>query len=302
MAKKSRPVVPLGGEGTGLPLYLVHSIGGEVIYYRPLAERIGGDRKIYGIQAPKEKMSGAFAETIHGLAEYYLENLTQFQPQGPLLLGGWSSGAPIALEMAQMLKAAGRPVPLLIIFDGLLFNCGGKLSPWHPLYQWKLLRNLPLWIAENIFQGWGVRGSLIRLRRELKLNFESLIGRRQKGPGSSVDAFMDTSALPPEQADFARALGRAVEIYEPKPYDGDTLVYTARSQPLLHLLQVDTTWQAIARRCKLVYVDGNHVTLMKEPYVDQVAGHLGPRLAEFREPEQSLGESQADPTTEKAGN
>lgn len=293
--------MPLGGEGAGLPLYLVHSIGGEVIYYRPLAERIGGDRKIYGIQAPKDKMSGAFAETIHGMAEYYFEKLTQFQPQGPLLLGGWSSGAPIALELAQMLKAAGRPAPLLIIFDGLLFNCPGKISPWHPVYQWKLLRNLPRWIDENIFQGWGVRGTLIRLKRGLKLKFESLMGRRQKGPGSSVDAFMDTSALPPEQADFARALGRAVEIYEPKPYDRETLVYTARTQPLLHLLQADTSWKAIAPKSEIVYVDGNHVTLMREPYVDQVARHLGPRLVEFRKPEQNLGEYQAGSATEKAG-
>ncbi len=302
VAKKSPPIVPLAVEGTGLPLYLVHSIVGEVTWYYPLAKKIGTDCKVYGIQAPKEKMSGAFAETIQGLAAYYVENLTQYQPQGPLLLGGWSSGGPIALEMAQMLRATGRKVLLVVNLDGLLFNTGGEVSAWHPRYQWKLLLNLPVWIADNIFQGWGVRGVLKRINRELKLNFESLLGRRKKGPGSNVDAFMDTSALPPEQADFARALGRAVEIYEPKSYDGDVLVFASRAQPLLHLLQVDTTWKTIAPQSEIVYIDGNHLTLMKEPRVDAVANHLRARLAEFRQPEQSLGESQAGPATEKAGN
>jgi thioesterase domain-containing protein len=274
VTKKSSPIVPLAVEGVGPPIYLVHSIAGEVTGYHSLAKKIGAGCKVYGIQAPREKMSGEFAENIQAAAAYYVENLTQFQPQGPLLLGGWSSGGPIALEMAQMLRAAGREVLLLVNLDGLLFNTGGELSAWHPLYQWKLLRNLPVWIGDNIFQGWGVRGVFKRIKRELKLNFESLLGRREKWPGSNVDAFMDTSALPPEQRAFARSLGRAVELYEPKPYDGDVLVFASRAQPLLHLLQVDTAWKTIAPQCEIVYIDGNHLTLMKEPHVDAVADHL----------------------------
>jgi thioesterase domain-containing protein len=287
VAKKSPPIVPLAVEGVGPPLYLVHSIVGEVTWYYPLAKRIGAGCKVYGIQAPRDKMSGEFAESIRALAAYYVEKLTEFQPQGPLLLGGWSSGGPIALEMAQMLRAAGRDVLLLVNLDGLLFNTGGEISAWHPHYQWKLLLNLPVWIADNIFQGWGVRGVLRRIKRELKLNFESLLGRRKKGPGSSVDAFMDTSALPPEQAAFARALGRAVEMYEPKPYDGDVLVFASRAQPLLHLLQVDTTWKTIAPQSEIVYIDGNHLTLMKEPRVDAVADHLRQCIMKFGTPVRS---------------
>jgi thioesterase domain-containing protein len=44
------------------------------------------------------------------------------------VLGGHSTGAIIALEMAQQLLARGREVSLLIILDGVLFNTGAEIS------------------------------------------------------------------------------------------------------------------------------------------------------------------------------
>ena len=282
--------MPLGGEGPGWPLYFVHSIGGEVTSFSPLAQKIGSDRKIYGIQAPKDKMSAEFAQSIRALAEYYVDTLTQFQPEGPLLLGGWSSGAIIALEMAQILKERGRVVPLLIILDGILYNTGGELSRWNPLYHWKLIRNLPLWISDNIAEGWGFRGVFKRVQREMKLTLSSLFAMKRKAPGATVDAFMDTSVLPPKQADFARALYHALELYQPKPYDGEILVYTARTQPLLHLLQVERTWKKITTEIETVYVDGTHLSILKEPRVEIVAAHLQERLVNLPVPDQTAGE------------
>jgi thioesterase domain-containing protein len=272
VSKKCETIVPLGGQGEGAPLYCVHSIGGDVWSFHLLAQKIGAERKIYGIQVPKSRMGEYFAKSIPGMASYYVDILTAFQPEGPILLGGWSAGSIIALEMAQMLRQRGRDVPLLMVLDGILRNTGAEISAWNPLYYWKLAENLPSWIADNISQGWGVRGVAARARRELKLTMASLLTRPKRG--STVDAFMDTSVLPPEQAAFARALFSALEDYVPQPYEGYTLIYAAKTQPLFHLLQIDAAWRKITRRMDVKHIDGTHLSMLHEPQVSDLANHL----------------------------
>lgn len=275
VSKKCETIVPLGGQGEGTPLYCVHSIGGDVSSFHLLAQKIGAERKIYGIQVPKSRMGEDFAKSVSSMASYYVDILTAFQPEGPVLLGGWSAGSIIALEMAQMLRQRGREVPLLVVLDGILRNTGAEISAWNPLYYWKLAKNLPSWIADNIAQGWGVRGVADRAKRELKLTMASLFSLGTKpGRGSTVDAFMDTSILPPEQAAFARALFSALEDYVPQPYDGYTLIYAAKTQPLFHLLQIDAAWHRITRRMDIKHIDGTHLNMLREPQVSDLASHL----------------------------
>jgi thioesterase domain-containing protein len=98
-------------------------------------------------------------------------------------------------------------------------------------------------------------------------------------PRSAVDVFIDTSAWPSEQAAFARALFDALERYEPKEYNGRTLVYASRTQPLFHLLQVDAAWQKISAGTEIVHIDGTHLSILREPRVTVLANDLRCRLA-----------------------
>jgi thioesterase domain-containing protein len=238
-----------------------------------MAEKLGTDRRIYGFQAPRDKMSAEFARSVEGIAGHYVDILMAFQPEGPLMLGGWSVGGPIALEMAQQLKAKGRTVALLMVVDGILYNSGAELTHWNPLYYLKLAANLPSWIADNVLSGWGFSGIWARIKRELKHNLTALRERKSER-GSVVDAFMDTSILPEKQAAFARALFAATEDYVPKPYDGPVLVYAAKTHPLFHLHQVDVAWRKIARRTDVVYMAGTHLSMLREPQVTVLSAHL----------------------------
>jgi thioesterase domain-containing protein len=281
VSKKAKAIVPLGGQGEGAPLYCVHSIGGEVFSFHLLAQKLGSERKVYGIQVPKDRMGGDFAKSIHSMAAYYADILTAFQPEGPILLGGWSAGSIIALEMAQILRRRGRDVPLLVVLDGILYNTGAEISVWNPLYYWKLAGNLPRWIADNIAQGWGFRGVANRIKRELKLTMASLFSGRKAERGATVDAFMDTTVLPPEQAAFARGLFAALEDYVPQPYDGRVLIYAAKTQPLFHLLQVDVAWGKITTRIDTKYLEGTHLSMLREPQVSILASHLQDYLSKL---------------------
>ena len=279
-AKRAAVIVPLGGGGDAAPFYCVHSIGGEVTSLRPLAKELGTDRRVYGIQVPREKFGDAFATSVHAIATYYVDLLTAGQPEGPILLGGWSAGSFIALEMAQILRLRGREVPLLIVLDGYQLRCGTSRNVWHPLYYWKIAQNLPHWIAYKVSEGLGGRGVAFRITQELKRIIAAVFSlERNLQPLSMVDLFLDTSVLPPDQAAFAKSLFEAVERYEPKPYSGRVLVYVAKTQPFFSPEQVEITWRSIAKTIATVRVSGSHTTMIREPRVGALASHLRPRLA-----------------------
>ena len=280
VSKRARAIVPLAGHGKECPLYCIHSITGEVTSLRPLAQMIGSERPVYGIQVPAEKLGSSFAMSVEGMAEYYVEKLTIFQPEGPLLLGGWSAGAVIALAMAQILQQRGRTVRLLVVFDGVLYNTGAGISPWNPLYYWELSRNLPRWIADHLSEDWGIRSIAERIVRILKMAMALIIAPVLKvQPQWAVDALLNTSRLPPDQAAFARSLLEALRRYQPKPYNGRVIVYAARTRPLFRLWQVKATWAKIAADIEAVSVDAGHSSLLQGPQVAVLATHLRERFA-----------------------
>ncbi|RDI52702.1 type I polyketide synthase [Nocardia mexicana] len=107
--------VPLR-DGTGLPLFLVHPTGGDVLCYVDLARKLDTGRPVIGLQDPA--LAGAAGpETVAELARTYEAVLRAHQPAGPYLLGGWSMGGIIAHELARRLRAAGDVVSLLVLVD-----------------------------------------------------------------------------------------------------------------------------------------------------------------------------------------
>ncbi|HEV7673038.1 MAG TPA: amino acid adenylation domain-containing protein [Candidatus Angelobacter sp.] len=109
-------IVPIDLRGTGDSLFLVHPAGGSVMTYTHLGERI--NRPLYGIQAFPRLDDTRRRTDVIAMAKEYVTELKQHQPAGAYLLGGWSSGAMIAFEMASQLEASGERVNQVFILDG----------------------------------------------------------------------------------------------------------------------------------------------------------------------------------------
>jgi thioesterase domain-containing protein len=283
VARGASAIVPFNENGDRPPFYCVHSIGGEVTSYVELARLLGAEQQFYGIQAPKEKLSIDFASSVYSIAKYYADTLTDFQPEGPLVLGGWSVGSVIALEMAQQLQARGRAVRLLVVFDGILSNTGVGITAQNPLYYLKLARNLPRF-TRDLLEERQIRTLVRRVNRKVR----AMVAYRPlapRGQGAirhhAVDGYVDTTGWPHAHVLFARSLHDAVEAYVPKAYHGRVLVYAAKTQPFYHLLQVDAAWESISTRIEIVHIDGTHRSMLREPRVICVANHLRERLTEF---------------------
>ncbi|KJZ78759.1 hypothetical protein HIM_02150 [Hirsutella minnesotensis 3608] len=111
-----------GDEASDLtPLFLVHPVTGIGLPFMRLESLSEyDDRPVYGITSPMHCQGGEdfkFPPSLKALAELYVEEITNIQPEGPYLLGGWSMGGMIAMFMAQALEAAGQEILKVIMID-----------------------------------------------------------------------------------------------------------------------------------------------------------------------------------------
>jgi thioesterase domain-containing protein len=274
---KSEIILKLNEGSKGLPLYLIHPLGGDVSSYRDLVNALGVNQQIFGIQATRSILKSDHIKSIELLAQHYVDILRSFQPNGPFVLAGWSVGAAIALEMANQLHALGRQVPLLVVLDGILANSRGGLRIWDPRYYWHLVSNIPRWIAHDLIEE---RHSLARrVRSRMRAIVRNYDRRTEKNENvHKMDAYVDTTGWLPEQISFARRLHDAGDAYAPKPYHGRVLIYAAKTQPLFHLFQVEAIWGQICSCIETVRIDGTHLNFLRQPRVLALANDLRARL------------------------
>jgi amino acid adenylation domain-containing protein len=117
LPKPRELLVPLQLEGSGPPLFMVHPPGGIVVCYQALSQRIGRERPFYGIRSRGLHGESELPGRLEEMAEEYVAAIREVQPHGPYLLGGWSAGGLVALEMAQQILAQGDSIRLLALLD-----------------------------------------------------------------------------------------------------------------------------------------------------------------------------------------
>ncbi|MEL7406243.1 MAG: amino acid adenylation domain-containing protein [Cyanobacteria bacterium J06558_2] len=110
-------LVPIKPTGSKPPLFYIHSGGGNLLVYRELAFALGKDQPVYGLQP--RGLDGKYIpfQRIEDMANHYLTQIRELQPNGPYFLAGLSSGGNTAWEIAQLLQAQGHEVALLALFD-----------------------------------------------------------------------------------------------------------------------------------------------------------------------------------------
>lgn len=95
---------------------------------------------------------------------------------------------------------------------------------------------------------------------------------------------IDFDNCSPDHVAFMNRLFDIQFDYIPKKYHGRVLVYAAKAQWLTRLLQLKAAWSEIAPESKIVYVKGNHISMMRPPGGSAAANHLAARIAEIESP------------------
>ncbi|UUU20353.1 type I polyketide synthase [Streptomyces sp. DSM 40750] len=256
--------------GSHPPLFLVHAAGGTTDVYRPLVERLGGQRPVYGLERLEE------ARTIAEKARRYAETVAAVHPDGPCLLGGWSFGGFVAQEVARQLTAAGRDVELVVLIDSV------RPLPRTEGTPADRIRAHFTGFARHVADTYGV---------ELALRYDELAATEDDGErvDTVLRALRETADVPRAALDHQRSSYldlRIGEAHRPGRHDGRVVLYRA-TEPAPHTVRDPAYerddealgWDEVCPDLSVVRVAGHHLSLLDPPHVDEIAAHLRWELA-----------------------
>jgi acetoacetyl-CoA synthetase len=113
------PLVLMRSGTGGPPLFLVHSIWGDVLGMRQIAVAMGSDIPVYGLRA--RGLQGEEPQrSVEEMAASYVEVIRALQAQGPYRVAGHSFGGLLAFEIARLLSKQGEEVDWLGLIDAEL--------------------------------------------------------------------------------------------------------------------------------------------------------------------------------------
>ncbi len=228
-------VVPLSPGGAAAPLFLMHSHGGNILEYVPLAHRLGSARPVFAVQA--RGLFGPLPEQprIEEMAADYLREIRAVQPRGPYYLAGFCFGGYLALEAAHQLRAQGEHVALLALLDSATGSYPVYRPGTTPVHRacYGIWRRLELEWSSLAAKPPSMRPAhaaarLRRLRDIGQTTVERVLNRLRARFGWGAPACSEAHRL----QRLAEAHDRAWAAYSPRPYDGRVLLVRAAKQPL----------------------------------------------------------------------
>jgi thioesterase domain-containing protein len=265
-------IAPLNVDGDRIPIYWVHSVTGVGTDAIRLARFLGPQQPFYSIRAPSSNRTASFASSVESMASYYTKEIIQFQPQGPLIIGGWSAGVVVALEMARQLKAAGRDVRHLVAVDFAPFNTGVKLNS-----IWTFALGVPYWLYREGTKrtSW----SQVAKRIAEKVSEAARTTFTKAHPQDKLIEFLKYTEV---EGDFVRRLSDEVERYVPVSYPGSVLFYAAveddgkavASYRNMHSNSMIRVWQLLAADLTVSTIIGDHNSLLRGNSVVDLARRL----------------------------
>ena len=272
------PLVALQPRGSSRPFFCMPGAGGAVIYFHPLARRLGLDQPFYGLQARGLDGESAPHTRVEDIAAYNIDALQLIQPQGPYLLGGHSFGAWVAFEMAQQLRKRGHEVARLFILDATVPVFTDEPAP--PDDAWVIA---------------GIANILERLfGKNLEVSYDAL---QPLDPEEQLNYLRDrlqmAEVLPPETGTKqVRGLVQVWKANYQTHYVPQEVVFPTRitlfqaskvnpeeaigdDQPSEILRDAAWGWGQFSEEPVEVHViPGDHLTMMTEPYVQVLAERL----------------------------
>lgn len=257
------PLVPIRTHGDGLPFFLVHAVGGNVLNYRALAEALPEGFPIHGLQALGLDGRTAPLESIQAMAERYVREIRQLQPHGPYHLAGGSMGGMIAYEMAQQLVAAGERVGLLALID----TSAEFGSRYRESVRNGLVARVRRLRQRMQGQSFGERIATISDAVNRRIQARQL---RQH----AEQARLSGAPLPHDirYAELEAVHTRAYVNYAVQAYPAAVVLFRANEQPA-HLRDKPALgWESLVDSIRIIAIPGSHRGLVEAPALARALG------------------------------
>lgn len=205
--------------------------------------------------------------TVGRFAELFLDSLGQLNSEwqgSSLVIVGYSWGGLLGYELARRLQSRGRLIAHLVLIDTVLRDVGAE-SGWGSWVSrwWRRALNFPFWIWSDAM-GMSVREWRLELVKKMRRGVWKL-ENDMNAPRESLYGQQYRAAVEYRKVDE--------EICE---YRGKLTVVRARTQSLTRPVFGALGWESrVEGTPRVEVVPGNHVTLIQEPRVRNVARVIG---------------------------
>jgi thioesterase domain-containing protein/acyl carrier protein len=247
------PLIEVKPGTGGVPLFLCHGIGGNVMELLPLGRQVESDGAVYAIQAKGLDGKSEPNRSVAEMARYYVSAIRTVQPSGPYLLGGYSSGGLVALEMASQLAAQGEETALLVLLDTQTNARQWPLRVWLDVLSRRAahhgheFRTLPA--AQR--PAYAARATASLLRRLLW----------RLGTTDRDSTILADVRVPEALQKVYDAALAAVAHYSPPRYAEPALLFVAEERDPL-MAPPELIWRRKASRLETITVAGNHRSML----------------------------------------
>jgi thioesterase domain-containing protein len=140
LARQQRAIVPLQPQGKRTPIFAVAGHNGDVFCYRFLAQHLGLDQPLYGLEPPGRDGQSEPLTRVEDLAAYFAGQIRAFRPAGPCIIAGFCAGGSIAFELARQLLQARVEVRLLALFGAPFPTAYWLLPQWRNYFRLQIER------------------------------------------------------------------------------------------------------------------------------------------------------------------
>jgi acetoacetyl-CoA synthetase len=258
-------VLMRSGEG-GPPLFLVHSLWGDVLGMRQIAVAMRSDVPVYGLRArglQGEEPQGSVEE----MAASYVKVIRELQPRGPYRVAGHSFGGLLAFEIARLLSEQGEEIEWLGMIDAELSTAAHS-----PARRLGHRLALPYHLARAALRNprEALRAAIGLIPRLLRRSFSRF--QRDTALAESEATWMEGASAAHRR--LATHFLQLAGAYRPRPYRG-SMTYFLPTVRRFHLFADPLpVWRRVtAGKIEIERVPG--------PHVGMVSGDSAPVVAEI---------------------
>ncbi len=170
-------IIVYNARGLRTPLVVVRTWSKEGEHFRAVARALGPDQPIFSLAPPDFPTLDEYPRTTDEWTTQLMPLMRRLDLQGELLLGGWSFGGVVALELAERLAAEGQCIALVLMIDTRKPKSRPETKPGvkMPTRLRKLARQL---LEYSEFETRRERLAYLRLRLDPFLGIEKRRARR----------------------------------------------------------------------------------------------------------------------------
>ena len=255
---------------TATPVFAFHSAGSSTVAYEPLLRKLPAGTPMYGLERVEGPISTRAAE--------YVPLIREIQPEGPYVFVGWSLGGILAYEVARQMEEQGIEVSYVGLLDTVM--PGREIPDTRDEVRRRWER-----YAKFAKKTYGV---------DYPIPYDKLVDSDDEGQIRIITDLVKLSGakIPGGIIEHQRTSwldNRAIQTAELKEYGGHVTLYMADKyhddaialEPAYATREEHGGWAPVVKDLEIVYIGGDHLAVVDEPYIGRIAAHMTKKLDEI---------------------